>query len=145
MNTKRGIRDIIVVDECATTSFIGHTRFATSSVNVDSELHPHEWVKFHDEMVWNFCKKDRRFKKVTAHVGIHITHNGDFDCLAGYDLKLTNEDIGLWLERVHHVKNDLLGDSLIVQKLQVLWICFACKADGLPLLGSRTFAQFLSQ
>lgn len=99
------------VSESSTTTFIGHTRFATSSVNVDSELHPHEWVKFHDEMIWYFCKNDRRFKKVTANVGIHITHNGDFDCLAGYDNKLTNEDVGLWLERVHRVHNNLLGDS----------------------------------
>ena len=30
-------------------SFIGHTRFATSSVNRVPELHPHEWVPFHSE------------------------------------------------------------------------------------------------
>jgi len=35
----------------ATVTIIGHTRFATSSVNIVSELHPHEWVPFHDEMV----------------------------------------------------------------------------------------------
>jgi hypothetical protein len=33
-------------------TFIGHTRFATSSVNTVPELHPHEWVPFHDEDVW---------------------------------------------------------------------------------------------
>ena len=30
-------------------TFIGHTRFATSSMNRVPELHPHEWVPFHSE------------------------------------------------------------------------------------------------
>ena len=30
-------------------TFIGHTRFATSSINRVPELHPHEWVSFHSE------------------------------------------------------------------------------------------------
>ena len=33
-------------------TFIGHTRFATSSVNLVSELHPHEWEPFRTEHVW---------------------------------------------------------------------------------------------
>jgi hypothetical protein len=38
----------------ATLTVIGHTRFATSSANQVSELHPHEWVPYHDEPVWAF-------------------------------------------------------------------------------------------
>ena len=30
-------------------TYLGHTRFATSSVNKIPELHPHEWVPFHSE------------------------------------------------------------------------------------------------
>ena len=35
----------------STVTNIGHTRFATSSINRVPELHPHEWVPFRDENV----------------------------------------------------------------------------------------------
>ena len=60
-------------------TFVGHTRFATSSVNTEPELHPHEWVSFHDEMVWRVNRLTQRMEKSKRMVGIHISHNGDFD------------------------------------------------------------------
>ena len=33
---------------------IAHTRFATSSANIVTELHPHEWTPFKKEVVWRF-------------------------------------------------------------------------------------------
>lgn len=39
-------------DKTSDVSIIGHTRFATSSVNLVSELHPHEWMPFRMEEVW---------------------------------------------------------------------------------------------
>jgi len=62
-------------------SFIGHTRFATSSVNVVPELHPHEWCPFHNEQVWQLNQLTGKFDKTSMYTGVHITHNGDFDAL----------------------------------------------------------------
>ena len=78
---------------------IGHTRFATSSVNVVAELHPHEWVPFHDEVVWLFDTYSGDFVRSKQKVGIHITHNGDFDAMEAYGGTMVVEDIGCWLER----------------------------------------------
>eukprot|EP01038_Epipyxis_sp_PR26KG_P007437 gene7437-10133_t len=68
-------------DPSNSLTVIGHTRFATSSVNTVPELHPHEWVPFHEESVWLFDRKSGLFEKHTSMVGIHISHNGDFDAL----------------------------------------------------------------
>ena len=45
------------------------------------ELHPHEWVPFHEERVWSFNSTQGTFSASQQSVGIHITHNGDFDAL----------------------------------------------------------------
>ena len=90
---------------------IGHTRFATSSVNCESELHPHEWEPFHHEWVWKFNPIVGKMEKLYSLVGLHITHNGDFDALASYNNMMVNEEVGWWLERVLHCPNNTSGDS----------------------------------
>jgi hypothetical protein len=52
------------IDPSSTLSVIGHTRFATSSVNVIEELHPHEWVPFKKDWVWIFDSSVGRYEKV---------------------------------------------------------------------------------
>eukprot|EP01038_Epipyxis_sp_PR26KG_P011709 gene11709-15674_t len=90
-------------DPSNSLTVIGHTRFATSSINTVPELHPHEWVPFHEESVWLFDRKNGLFENHTSIVGIHISHNGDFDAL--------ESTVGCWLERILHVPNNLRGDS----------------------------------
>jgi hypothetical protein len=63
---------------------IAHTRFATSSANKVSELHPHEWTPFKEEVVWRFNSIIGKYERSAAVVGVHITHNGDFDELEAY-------------------------------------------------------------
>ena len=53
----------------------------------------------------------RRFERCIAQFGTHITHNGDFDTFQAYNQVMVNEEVGLWLERVLRVPNNLLGDS----------------------------------
>jgi glutamate synthase domain-containing protein 1 len=96
----------------STYTAIGHTRFATSSVNVESELHPHEWTPFHDEDVWRFDATTGRFSRSRYEVGVHITHNGDFNALCAYSQELVNEEVGLWLEKVLHIPNNVGSDSV---------------------------------
>jgi hypothetical protein len=93
-------------------SYIGHTRFATSSVNQVVELHPHEWTPFRREQVWGVDLDGCSFTKSMCNVGVHITHNGDFDALEAYGGSMVNAEFGHWLERVLHVTNALAGDSV---------------------------------
>ena len=92
-------------------TFCCHTRFATSSVNIVSELHPHEWVKVHKEFVWSINHASGKFERSLRDVVIHISHNGDFDALRSYGQVIVNEELGLWLERVLHTPNSTKGDS----------------------------------
>lgn len=48
-------------------------------------------------------------------MGVHITHNGDFDALEAYGGTMVNAEVGYWLERILHVPNDLAGDSVKVR------------------------------
>ena len=95
----------------STITFVGHTRFATASINRVPELHPHEWVPFHNERVWVFSSASGKFSPVSKRVGIHLSHNGDFDALEAYSKTVVVSDVGLWLERVLHTPNDTKGDS----------------------------------
>lgn len=97
-------------DSSVAVTFIGHTRFATSSVNVVEELHPHEWVPPRSEQVWQMSTSGR-FEKVTTTFGLHLTHNGDFDALEAYSAHIVVNEVGLFIERVLHVSNDTAGDS----------------------------------
>ena len=63
---------------------IAHTRFATSSANIVTELHPHEWTPFKEEIVWRFNSIIGKFERSSSSVGVHITHNGDFDEMEAY-------------------------------------------------------------
>jgi len=95
----------------STLSVIGHTRFATSSKNIESELHPHEFATWKMEHVWQFNHRSGEFEKHEREVGLHLTHNGDFDGLTAYDQVIIVDDVGRWLERILHTKNDTHGDS----------------------------------
>lgn len=92
-------------------SCIGHTRFATSSVNVVPELHPHEWTPWRHEEVWRLNPISGIWAHDSVLCGVHITHNGDFDALECYSTKLTNSELGHWLERVLAFPNKQRGDS----------------------------------
>ena len=96
---------------CITFIVIGHTRFATSSINVVSELHPHEWIPARNEVIWKYNPSLGRFERSILNTCIHITHNGDFDALEAYSQTMVNEEIGYWLEKILHQPNDLKGDS----------------------------------
>lgn len=98
-----------VPNTCNILTFVCHTRFATASRNIESELHPHEWVPPHEENVWKL--HNNKFVRIQSLVGIHISHNGDLDELEAYSQKMIVGELGLWLERVLHCPNSTNGDS----------------------------------
>jgi hypothetical protein len=97
-------------DSSLAVTFVGHTRFATSSINVESELHPHEWVPIRAETVWRMSSSGK-FEQSELAYCLHLTHNGDFDAMDMYSTTIVNGEIGLWLERVLHCENNTRGDS----------------------------------
>ena len=44
-------------------------------------------------------------------MGVHLSHNGDFDSFRCYNSSLVQEELGFWLERVLHTPNTALCDS----------------------------------
>jgi hypothetical protein len=90
---------------------VAHTRFATSSANEVSELHPHEWTPFREEIAWQFNAITGRFERAALAMGVHITHNGDFDELEAYLQVMVNEEVGYWLARVLYFHNPVRSDS----------------------------------
>lgn len=94
-----------------TVTVIGHTRFATSSMNKIPELHPHEWIPSHTEKVWMFNNTVGKFEKINKISVLHLTHNGDFDALQCYNQVIPFNEIGKWLNIVSYTTNDLKGDS----------------------------------
>ena len=104
-----------------TATMIGHTRFATSSINKESELHPHEWTPFQSEPVWSFDGTTGVYQRsIMASVGIHLSHNGDFDALEAFSHTLVVDEVGLFLERVLHVPNDTKGTYSLAPSLPFL-------------------------
>ena len=94
-----------------TLTILGNSRFATSSANTVNEIHPHEWVPPHKEMVWRVNHKTGKFEKSSFDVMIHMSHIGDLHAFAAYDHTMTHVDCGLWLQRVLQIPNESLGDS----------------------------------
>ena len=60
-------------------TFLGHTRFATSSVNRVEELHPHEWVPFHQEEARNNTNQNRLYSLLSSLTWYNlIISSGDY-------------------------------------------------------------------
>ena len=104
----------------AALSVVGHTRFATGSLNKVPELHPHDWGAsgyrgenrpFDVERVWRWDPAEAALVARDVQFGVHLTHNGDFDACELYAGIVLNSELGLWLERALHTPNSTTGDS----------------------------------
>jgi hypothetical protein len=71
--------------------------------------------------VWRFDTVAGKFEKTRCEVGIHITHNGDFNALSAYSQELVNEEVGLWLEKVLNVPNSVGSDSVKIAGMMDLY------------------------
>lgn len=56
--------------------FMGHTRFATSSLPSAGESHPHQWTPPRPLRVWRV--RGGRAVEAVEEFSLFITHNGDF-------------------------------------------------------------------
>jgi hypothetical protein len=88
---------------------VWHYRFGTSGPPAVIETHWHEWMSARNERVWEFS--EGQWVCQDKNVNHRITHNGDFDAWTLYGKEVSNEALGLWLERALHTYNYALGDS----------------------------------
>ncbi|MBF0330354.1 MAG: hypothetical protein HQL17_00315 [Candidatus Omnitrophica bacterium] len=89
---------------------LAHYRFGTSSAPAVNETHPHQWMAERTVPIWSMGAQGTLVKQDKI-LGTSIGHNGDFDYFRIYDEWVSNETMGLWLERVLHTPNDTKGDS----------------------------------
>ncbi len=92
-----------------TTTGVWHYRFGTSGPPAIIETHWHEWMSARVERVWEFT--EGQWVCRDKNINHRITHNGDFDAWTLYNQEVSNEALGLWLERALHTYNYALGDS----------------------------------
>ncbi|KAG8467278.1 hypothetical protein KFE25_000594 [Diacronema lutheri] len=102
---------------------IGHTRFATGSLNKLPELHPHDWSKSgyaedaararnERERVWWWDEAQGQMVEQLTNFTLHLTHNGDFEAFDCYSRVSVVDEIGVWLNKVlPDVPNSTKGDS----------------------------------
>ena len=89
--------------------FMGHTRFATSSLPSVGESHPHQWTPPRPLSVWRV--RGGRAVEAVEPFSLFITHNGDFDFLQLFGRERTHGDVAHWLTRVLHVGAPARCDS----------------------------------
>jgi hypothetical protein len=92
------------------TTGVWHYRFGTSGPPAVIETHWHEWMSARLERVWEFTDEGQWVCQ-DKNINHRITHNGDFDAWTLYGKEISNEALGLWLERALHTYNYALGDS----------------------------------
>jgi len=63
---------------CGIRMHAGHTRFATSSIPLPSESHPHQWSPTDPVVIWRASGSGSGEAAASASelCGIYITHNG---------------------------------------------------------------------
>ena len=89
---------------------VGHTRFATASLPAVRETHPHTWTPLHRRAAWLF--RDGAFQLAEGRtVGCRLTHNGDAEAFSLFRETIGATELGLWLDRVLHLRNDARADS----------------------------------
>eukprot|EP00963_Diacronema_lutheri_P013531 scaffold2639_cov361-Pavlova_lutheri.AAC.3 len=93
--------------------YIGHTRFATTSIATLPGTHPHIWCPGQVHTVWTglstgSCSKSQKF------IENHITHNGDFDFFTIAGQMVGMDRIQAWLEAATGVPRPCSVDSAAI-------------------------------
>ena len=82
--------------------FFGHTRFATSSIPLAHETHPHQWTPAEKIRCtfWRISPDDVWTSTPNASPGVMITHNGDFEFFELFGVERTFGQMQKWLSSV---------------------------------------------
>ncbi|CAI5468363.1 unnamed protein product [Closterium sp. Yama58-4] len=100
--------------------FLGHTRFATSSVPSVGETHPHQWVPERRLPMWRVHPATGALTCALTNVGVYVTHNGDFEFWNLFGRDRTHSEMGPWLEVVLEWDQPAQCDSVMIAGLMDL-------------------------
>ncbi|CAI5501080.1 unnamed protein product, partial [Closterium sp. Naga37s-1] len=100
--------------------FLGHTRFATSSVPSVGETHPHQWVPERRLPLWRVHAGTGAITCAPTNVGVYVTHNGDFEFWNLFGRDRTHSEMGPWLEVVLERDQPAQCDSVMIAGLMDL-------------------------
>ncbi|CAI5520260.1 unnamed protein product [Closterium sp. Naga37s-1] len=100
--------------------FLGHTRFATSSVPSVGETHPHQWVPERRLPLWRVHAATGAITCAPTNVGVYVTHNGDFEFWNLFGRDRTHSEMGPWLEVVLERDQPAQCDSVMIAGLMDL-------------------------
>ncbi|CAI6004279.1 unnamed protein product [Closterium sp. NIES-64] len=100
--------------------FLGHTRFATSSVPSVGETHPHRWVPERRLPLWRVHAATGAITCAPTNVGVYVTHNGDFEFWNLFGRDRTHSEMGPWLEVVLERDQPAQCDSVMIAGLMDL-------------------------
>eukprot|EP00930_Biecheleria_cincta_P085510 TRINITY_DN7489_c0_g1_i3.p1 TRINITY_DN7489_c0_g1~~TRINITY_DN7489_c0_g1_i3.p1 ORF type:complete len:1587 (+),score=291.03 TRINITY_DN7489_c0_g1_i3:80-4762(+) len=124
----------------------GHSRFGTSSVPAENETHPHQWLGPHCDRFWRQELGKNSWKlEEQAQVCITITHNGDFDGWKLFDEVVANGDLGEWISRMLHKRNEAKGDSPKLAGLMDVLLVQGRWAASVRLAFIRTVLKHVDQ
>lgn len=127
--------------------FVGHTRFATSSLSTLDGTHPHQWTPPALRRVYamgsNPTNKNEKLIPTPATVCVqnYITHNGDFDFYQSHGKTYELETIQEWLSVVTETKTPASVDSCaIAGMVDILRTqgCFGLSARYALVLGMES-------
>jgi len=100
--------------------FMGHTRFATSSIPQEHESHPHHFSPPRTCTYWSVNAMGTWTKKDNAASRVMVTHNGDFEFYSIFDAERTFGQIQEWLPRVLDADLPASCDSTCIAGLMEL-------------------------
>ncbi|KAL7540267.1 hypothetical protein ACHAXR_010000, partial [Thalassiosira sp. AJA248-18] len=124
-------------------AYVGHTRFATSSIASFDGTHPHQWTPPRLWRCYNLSGKDNILESTPTLVENFITHNGDFDFYELNGMSYGLDSVQAWLQRMTSYEMPSAVDSAaIAGVVDILHTqgCFALSiryAVGLGLTISR--------
>ncbi|GJP47206.1 hypothetical protein CLOM_g6423, partial [Closterium sp. NIES-68] len=118
--------------------YLGHTRFATSSVPSVGETHPHQWVAERRVPLWRVHGATGAVRCEPTNVGMYVTHNGDFEFWNLFGRDRTHSEVGPWLEVVLEVHQPAQCDSVMIAGLMDLLRTHALWLPSLRLAFHQT-------
>lgn len=80
--------------------FMGHTRFATSSIPQEHETHPHDFSPLRTCTYWSVNEMGVLIKNENVSAKVMVTHNGDFEFYSIFEAERTCGQIQQWLPKV---------------------------------------------
>ncbi|GAQ85582.1 putative type II Glutamine amidotransferase [Klebsormidium nitens] len=104
----------VSTEENPVQMFLGHTRFATSSIPSPNESHPHQWSPPLPVTHWQHPPSAQVPTPAATQFSLFVTHNGDFEFWNLYGSDRTHNEMAAFLEKALCRPAPAQCDSVVV-------------------------------